>query len=241
MDDRRTGLGRLDRRHRRSVSASAARAATAVLRAARAGHGTGDEDLAVHFERHWRPPIGCRASPSLASAMFCNLRIVQLMKSETHVDLSARRARRWRLTLLVLPGCSIMCVASAIDPLARRQPHLRAARLFDWRIVSPDGSRRRRPAGCRSPCRARSTPRVRADVLIVDRRLRHALATSPARLAGVQAGGAQRRARSAASRPAPGCSAMPGLLDGRAATTHWEDLEDFAAAFPRPTSGPTAT
>ena len=23
-----------------------------------------------------------------------------------------------------------------------------------------------------------------------------------------------------------------GLLEGRAATTHWEDMEDFAAAFP---------
>src|SRR3546814_3338226 len=26
--------------------------------------------------------------------------------------------------------------------------------------------------------------------------------------------------------------ARAGLLDGRAATTHWEDLEDFAARFP---------
>ena len=43
---------------------------------------------------------------------------------------------------------------------------------------------------------------------------------------------ARRRAPSAASRPAPGCSARAGLLEGRAATTHWEDLEEFAAAFP---------
>lgn len=25
---------------------------------------------------------------------------------------------------------------------------------------------------------------------------------------------------------------LAGMLDGRAATTHWEDLEDFAARFP---------
>jgi hypothetical protein len=51
MHDRRAGLGRGDGAFS-DLLGRARHVRAAVLRPARAGHGTGDEDLAVHFERH---------------------------------------------------------------------------------------------------------------------------------------------------------------------------------------------
>ena len=42
------------------------------------------------------------------------------------------------LTLLVFSGSSIMCVASAIDPL-RAANRIFGEKLFDWKIVSVTG------------------------------------------------------------------------------------------------------
>src|SRR6202020_3528400 len=44
--------------------------------------------------------------------------------------------------------------------------------------------------------------------------------------------GAKRSAIVGGVESGPWLMAMAGLLDGRRATTHWEDLEDFAARFP---------
>src|SRR5690348_333664 len=44
-----------------------------------------------------------------------------------------------RLTFLVLDGSSIMCVASAIDPLCAAN-RIAGETLFDWKAVSIDGT-----------------------------------------------------------------------------------------------------
>ena len=45
------------------------------------------------------------------------------------------------MTLLVFSGSSIMCVASAIDPL-RAANRISGETLFDWKIVSVTEKRR---------------------------------------------------------------------------------------------------
>ncbi|MFZ1681863.1 MAG: GlxA family transcriptional regulator, partial [Rhizobiaceae bacterium] len=42
------------------------------------------------------------------------------------------------LTFMVLPGSSLMCVASAIDPL-RAANRIAGSPVFEWRVVSCDG------------------------------------------------------------------------------------------------------
>lgn len=135
------------------------------------------------------------------------------------------------ITFLVLPGASLMCVASAIDPL-RAANRIAGANAFDWRIVSCDG----RPAETTAafPVAVAGPLDERLDagrVLIVIGGFGTRGFSDPAILGRVR-----RLARRA---PAIGgveagawLIARAGVIAGRAATTHWEDLEDFAAAFP---------
>ena len=63
------------------------------------------------------------------------------MKSEKPTIFRPERSKL-AVTFLVLTGTSIMCVASAIDPL-RAANRIVGERHFDWRIVSVDGKPRR--------------------------------------------------------------------------------------------------
>jgi AraC family transcriptional regulator, glycine betaine-responsive activator len=134
-----------------------------------------------------------------------------------------------KVTFLVLSGSSIMCVASAVDPL-RAANRICGETLFDWKIVSADGEAPVTTSGLPVAVRGRFEPAEKTDVLIV-------VGGFGSRTeGGVTLPGIRRAARSA--RACGGVEAgtwllaRAGLLEGRAATTHWEDMEDFAAAFP---------
>jgi AraC family transcriptional regulator, glycine betaine-responsive activator len=140
-------------------------------------------------------------------------------------------AEKLRVTLLVLPDSSMMSLASALDPM--RAANRNANRiLFDWKLATLNGKAAR--LTCDLPVEPNITldESTSGDVLIIIasfHQQRHAgpshlrlikrLARNFAAVGGIEAGS--------------WILARCGLLDKRAATTHWEDLEDFGNAFPQ--------
>lgn len=151
------------------------------------------------------------------------------MKSEA-ASIFSPDATPLRLTLLVFSGASIMCVASAVDPL-RAANRIAGATMFDWKLVSADGTPPVTTSGLPVAISGRFEAAEKTDVLIAIGGFGTRYETTPPLVSGF------RRAAKAA-RATGGIEAgtwllaRAGLLEGRAATTHWEDLEDFAAAFP---------
>lgn len=131
---------------------------------------------------------------------------------------------------LVLPGSSIMCVASAIDPL-RAANRVTGRRIFDWSLVSADGEPPLTTSGLPVAVEGRFDPRRSNDVVAVIGGFGSRLETTAALISGL--GRVARTARAVGGIEAgTWLLGRAGLLEERAATTHWEDMEDFAAAFP---------
>jgi transcriptional regulator GlxA family with amidase domain len=135
-----------------------------------------------------------------------------------------------KLTFLVFSGASIMCVASAVDPL-RAANRISGDTLFDWKTVSADGEPPVTTSGLPVAVSGRFNPAEKTDVLIVVGGFGTRTQGTPGLVSGI--GRAARSARACGGVEAgTWLVARAGLLEGRAATTHWEDMEDFAAAFP---------
>jgi AraC family transcriptional regulator, glycine betaine-responsive activator len=142
------------------------------------------------------------------------------------------RGSRERLdvTFLVLSGCSLMCVASAVDPL-RAANRVSGETLFDWRLVSVDGQPAITTSALPVAVSGAFEPGRQTDMLAVIGGFGTRDDATPGLLRGL------RRAAKAAQgfggiEAGSWLVARAGLLEGCAATTHWEDMEDFAAAFP---------
>ncbi|MDB6179948.1 GlxA family transcriptional regulator [Paracoccus fistulariae] len=134
-------------------------------------------------------------------------------------------------TILVLPEASLMSLAATLDPM-RAANRISGARPYLWKVVSMDGYAV--PTSCGLPVQVDCpfSPRERCDLLIVVAAFgvfRHATQSV---LAAVRQG-AQHARMIGGVEAGSWVLAMAGLLDDRRATTHWEDLEEFATRFPQ--------
>lgn len=134
------------------------------------------------------------------------------------------------VAVLVLPQCSILAVASVLDPMRAANRHL-GWEGFRWRVVTPDGRPVPLTCGIGLPAAGPLAAGEGAEALIVIVGYRQAEVATRALLAELARIGPQMRLVAGID-AGPWVLARAGLLQGHRATVHWEDLEDFAAAFP---------
>lgn len=135
-----------------------------------------------------------------------------------------------RIDILLQDQFSLMCLAAVIEPL-RAANRVAAQPLYRWRLLSRQGASVLSTSGLSLAVDGVFDPDAGRDALfllgsfntrVTDRSLRAALrraARGGAIMAAVEAGSWE--------------LARAGLLDGFKATTHWEDLDEFAASFPK--------
>lgn len=149
------------------------------------------------------------------------------MKRET--SLFVPDARALSFGILVMADCNAFSLAACVDPM--RAANRRAGRaLFDWSFLSATGGPVALTAGF-DVATAPLTDRASYDVLMIVAGFRLEEQATPDLLARLRRLAPQVRAMGGVD----GGSwflARAGLLDGHAATTHWEDLESFADRFP---------
>jgi transcriptional regulator GlxA family with amidase domain len=135
-----------------------------------------------------------------------------------------------RFDVLVQDQFSLMCLAAVVEPL-RAANRVAVQPLYRWRVLSRDGKAAVSTSGLSIGVDGAFQPSDERDALfligsfntrVTDRALR-------ADLRRAARGGAIMGAIEAGSWEL----ARAGLLDGYAATTHWEDLDEFAASFPK--------
>jgi transcriptional regulator GlxA family with amidase domain len=134
------------------------------------------------------------------------------------------------VTIVLFPESSIMSLASALDPM-RAANRVMPEPVFRWTILSPDGRPAALTCGIDIPVDGDFAGVTSGDVLLLVAGFnqdRHADRAFISRLRKV----ARRFAVVAGIESGCWLLARSGLLDGRNATAHWEELEDFAAAYP---------
>ncbi|OQP87803.1 AraC family transcriptional regulator [Rhizobium rhizosphaerae] len=144
--------------------------------------------------------------------------------------MSAQTAER-HLDLLIMPETNLILVASVIEPL-RAANRIAGRRLYRWTLYSPDGAPIETTSGVPIAVSGAFSPSSSADPLFVlssyhwrrgltavlRRQLSQAARVRPL-IAGIESGS--------------WLMAETSLLDGASAAVHWEDAEDFAAAYPQ--------
>ncbi|SCZ68967.1 transcriptional regulator, AraC family with amidase-like domain [Epibacterium ulvae] len=134
-----------------------------------------------------------------------------------------------KTAVLVLDESNTLSFAAAVDPM-RAANRLAGRPAFDWDYISATDETPMLTSGLTVP----SFPLARldgCDLLIVVAGFQLARHATPSLLAGLRRIAAS-GATIAGIDGGPWLLAEAGLLDGHTATTHWEDLENFASRFP---------
>ncbi len=152
---------------------------------------------------------------------------IDLMKSAKNILQPEHQALK--TAVLVLDECNTLSFAAAVDPM-RAANRLAGRPAFDWDYVTATGEPAHLTSGLSVP--GQSLTRLDGcDLLIVIAGFQLARHATPSLLASL------RRIAASGTTIAgidggPWLLAEAGLLDGHAATTHWEDLDSFASRFP---------
>lgn len=135
-----------------------------------------------------------------------------------------------RVSLLVLPDSSMMSLASVLDSM-RAANRIAGRELFVWQIATLNGKPARLTCDLEVEPDAMLDADLDGDVLIVIASFNQQHHAGPAHLKRIK-----RLARNfnaiGGVEAGSWILARCGLLERRAATTHWEDLEEFAIRFP---------
>ena len=139
-------------------------------------------------------------------------------------------AEKLRITLLILPDSSMMSLASALDTM-RAANRIAGRILFDWQIATLNGKTARLTCDLLIEPDTTLTWDSSGDVLIVIASFNQQHHAGPVHLKLIR-----RVARNFSAvggiEAGSWILARAGLLENRSATTHWEDLEEFASNFP---------
>jgi len=135
------------------------------------------------------------------------------------------------IDILVLPETNLILLASVIEPL-RAANRIAGKPLYRWTLHSPDGQPIETTSGIPIPVSGAFRPARQTDPLFVlasynwrnaaTRELKFLLSQTARHrtmIAGIESGSF--------------ILAESSLLDGCSATTHWEDFDDFASAYPQ--------
>lgn len=134
------------------------------------------------------------------------------------------------VTLLLFSGLSLLSLAATLDPM-RGANRVLGRPAYRWKLVSMDGAMPVASCGLPIPVDGAFAPAERQDALIVLAAFDATTHATPRNLKALRAG-AKRSTVVGGIESGSWLMGFAGLLDGHRATTHWEDLEDFAARFP---------
>jgi len=135
--------------------------------------------------------------------------------------------------ILVLPETNLILVASVIEPM-RAANRIAGRPLYDWTIYSPDGAPIETKSGIPIPVSGMFRPqRETSPLFILSSYNWQRSATSQLKMLLSQT--ARHRELMAGIESGSWLLAETSLLDNFKATTHWEDFEDFTAAYPQAT------
>ncbi|MCP4234751.1 MAG: AraC family transcriptional regulator, partial [Aestuariibacter sp.] len=136
-----------------------------------------------------------------------------------------------RVCLLVLPETSMMTLASTLDPM-RAANRIASRGLFEWQLLTIDNQPATLTCGIPVAPQGQIDIQTDGDLLFViagfnqykyvnrqQLKIIKQLSSRFRAVGGIEAGS--------------WVLARCGLLDGKQATTHWEDHEEFTMQFPR--------
>jgi transcriptional regulator GlxA family with amidase domain len=158
--------------------------------------------------------------------------------TESDISLTLNdRERPTRIDVLLIDGFALMSHAAATEPF-RAANILSGRTLYAWRHVALDGQSAFASNGLRLAVDGGCCTKPDPDLVIVVAGGDPTRFAEPRALAWLRAV-ARRGATIAGVSGGPWLQAQAGLLDGRAATIHWEHQPAFREAFPRVTLRPT--